>query len=192
MSDESETGPATAPYGDLSPARRRRLLLRSLLRSALTVALLVALYALVPLEGPVDLARVVVPAVGLVVFLVVVVAQVRAVVRSDHPWLRALEGLACAVPLFLLLFAVTYYLFAREVAGSFNEPLDRVDALYFAVTVFATVGFGDIVPTTGAARVLTTVQMVADLVVIGVIVKALLGAVQVGRRRQRGADRSGG
>jgi hypothetical protein len=32
----------------------------------------------------------------------------------------------------------------RASAASFTEPLTRTDALYFSVTVFSTVGFGDI------------------------------------------------
>ena len=32
--------------------------------------------------------------------------------------------------------------------GSFTQPLDHTTALYFTVTVFATVGFGDIVAAT--------------------------------------------
>ena len=50
------------------------------------------------------------------------------------------------VPLFLLLFASTYFLMERASAASFTQPLTRTDALYFTVTVFSTVGFGDISP----------------------------------------------
>ena len=43
------------------------------------------------------------------------------------------------------------------------QPLTRADALYFAVTVFSTVGFGDITPESEAARVVLIVQMLGDL-----------------------------
>ncbi|MFD3678236.1 potassium channel family protein [Streptomyces sp. NPDC058613] len=66
------------------------------------------------------------------------------------------------------MFAATYFLYAQEHGGrSFSESLNRNDALYFTVTVFATVGFGDIVPVSQTARVLTTCQMVADLTLVG-------------------------
>ncbi len=89
--------------------------------------------------------------------------------------------------MFLVLFSSTYFLLAQAVPGSFTESMNRTDALYFTVTVFATVGFGDIAPVTGTGRVLTTVQMIADLIVVGVIAKALFGAVRIGMRR-RGSD----
>ena len=53
------------------------------------------------------------------------------------------------------------------------------------VTVFATVGFGDIVATSQIAWMLVTAEVVADLVLIGLIAKVLLGAVQ---RRRRDLD----
>ncbi|MCX4906348.1 potassium channel family protein [Streptomyces sp. NBC_00878] len=43
----------------------------------------------------------------------------------------------------------------------------------------ATVGFGDITPVTGTARVLTMVQMLADVILVGMIARILLGAVRI-------------
>ena len=68
--------------------------------------------------------------------------------------------------------------------GAFTEPLSRVDTLYFVVTVFATVGFGDISPVSEVARVLVTVQMVGDLILIGLVLRVFLTAVDRGRRRR--------
>ena len=56
-------------------------------------------------------------------------------------------------------------------ARNFSEVLDHSASLYFTVTVFATVGFGDIVPLTAPARLLTAVQMLLDLVVLGAVVR---------------------
>jgi hypothetical protein len=39
------------------------------------------------------------------------------------------------------------------------EPLSRTDALYYTITVFSTVGFGDITPRADLARIVTMVQM---------------------------------
>ena len=69
-------------------------------------------------------------------------------------------------------------------AGNFTEPLTRTDALYFAVTVFSTVGFGDITAKTEAARLVVTGQMIADLIVIGLGLKVIVGAVKRGRQQQ--------
>ena len=54
--------------------------------------------------------------------------------------MRALEALAITIPLFVLLFASTYVVMAALSARSFSQPMNHTNALYFTVTVFATVG----------------------------------------------------
>ena len=61
--------------------------------------------------------------------------------------------------------------------------MTRTNALYFTVTVFTTVGFGDITAQTDAAWLLVTGQMVLDLIVLGVGARIVVGAI--GRRRQQ-------
>ena len=95
---------------------------------------------------------------------------------SRFPGLRGVEALATSIPLFLLLFASTYVVMDTISASNFSEPLTRTDALYFTVTVFSTVGFGDITAKTEAARLVVTGQMIADLVIIEVAVKGRVRA----------------
>ena len=45
-----------------------------------------------------------------------------------------------------MVFASTYFVMERVSAANFTQPLTRTGALYFTVTVFSTVGFGDITP----------------------------------------------
>ncbi|MET0414807.1 MAG: potassium channel family protein [Actinoplanes sp.] len=74
---------------------------------------------------------------------------------------------------------------AQDDPGSFStHTLTRTDALYFTVTVFATVGFGDISATSQIARRLVTAQMILDLLVLGLGIRVFVGAVQRGRQRQ--------
>ena len=124
----------------------------------------------------------------LLVALVVVVAlltwQVQTIRTATYPRLRAIETTAFTLPLFLLLFAAAYFATSSTSPASFSEGLDRTDALYFAVTVFATVGFGDIHAVSQGARVLVTIQMIGDLLLIGVVAHVILGAVRSGLRRQ--------
>jgi len=167
----------------LPPQAVRRLVVRSLL---ISVALVVLYYRL-PMTGALDASGTALLVVGLVVLVVLIVWQVRAILRSPYPGLRAIEALAGVIPLFLLLFAAAYVLLANAQPQAFTEPLTKTSALYFTVTVFATVGFGDIVPKSDAARVVTTVQMLGDLVVLGLVVRVILGAARVGRH-QRSAD----
>ena len=112
------------------------------------------------------------------------VYQVRAIINASYPAIRAIEALAATAPLFLVLFAAIYFLMAQADLSNFNvQSLTRTDALYFTVTVFTTVGFGDIVATTQVARLVVTVQMILDLVVLGLGVRVFLGAVQRGRQQ---------
>ncbi|WP_063831942.1 potassium channel family protein [Streptomyces bikiniensis] len=173
------------------PPRVRPLL--PLLRSAVVVATSTTAYFLLPLDSTLDQHTVVVLVLGMLGIGALLALQAVGIVRSPYPRLRAVETLSTAVPLFLLLFSCTYFLYAREEGGrSFSEPLSRNDALYFTVTVFATVGFGDIVPVSQTARALTTCQMVADLVLVGVIAKAVVGAVRIGLERRRSSSSAGG
>jgi len=175
----------TAEYDpDLPAARRRRLIFWAALRSVLVAAVLVVLYYVLPLDRPWDSDTAVRLLIGLLVFAGIVVWGIRFIAGSRYPGVRAAEALALILPFFLLLFASTYFVMERNSAASFTQPLTRTDALYFTVTVFSTVGFGDITARSEAARVVLIVQMLADLLFLGAILRVLLGAVQRGRQRR--------
>jgi voltage-gated potassium channel len=89
------------------------------------------------------------------------------------------------------MFAAIYVVISDGQAEAFTEPLSRTDALYLTVTVFATVGFGDIAPRSDLARVVTMVQMLGDLLVVGVVLRLMLDAVRTGRQRRDAAARAG-
>jgi len=94
--------------------------------------------------------------------------------------------------LYLLLFASTYFVMERASAANFTEALTRTDALYFSVTVFTTVGFGDIAAKSETARIALIVQMLADLALLGAGARVLLGAVRRGQQRRTDSDGDGG
>lgn len=168
---------------------RRRLAVRLLLRCLLTTAALLAAYYLLPMDRPFAGGTAVALVLGLVVVALLIAREVRAIMRDRYPRLRAVEALATAVPLFLLLFASSYYLLEGGAPGSFTEPMTRTDALYFTVTTFSTVGYGDIAASSQTARVLVMVQIAGDVLLIGVAARLILGAVQAGLRRQEHAAR---
>ena len=66
----------------------------------------------------------------------------------------------------------------------FQRVLTRTDAFYFTVTVFATVGFGDITATSEPARALVTGQMVAGIVIVGIGARIIVDAIKYGRQQQ--------
>ena len=168
-----------------TPPQRRRRIARGLLHAVVATTMLVVLYFTMPLDRLDGVPVAVSLAVALLVLLGVSIWQVHAILRNAHPGVRASEALATPAPLFLLLFAVSYFLLAQDDAASFStHTLTRTDALYFTVTVFATVGFGDISATSQIARRLVTAQMILDLLVLGLGIRVFVGAVQRGRQRQ--------
>ncbi|MGY1775509.1 potassium channel family protein [Geodermatophilus sp. SYSU D00804] len=177
-------GPPVLPPG-------RGALLRGVARTLLTTAGLLVVYALLPLDRPFTVGTVLALGAGVLAVGVLVVVQVRAILRSRHPGLRAAEGIALSLPLFLLLFATAFVQLSGSDPQAFSEPLDRVDGVYFVVTVFATVGFGDISAVSPVARVLTTLLMVGDLVLIGLVLKLFLGAVDHRRAARAGSPAPG-
>jgi voltage-gated potassium channel len=179
-------------YRDLPPAKRRRLIAGAVLRVVLIAAVLVVLYYVLPLDRPWDSDTAVRLVIGLLVFAGVMVWGIRIIAGSRYPGVRAAEALALVLPFFLLLFASTYFVLERNSAANFTQPLTRTDALYFTVTVFTTVGFGDITARSETARVVVIVQMLAGLAFLGAGVRVLLGAVQHGReRRSQTGDAAG-
>jgi voltage-gated potassium channel len=170
-----------------TPRQRRLLLLGTVVQAVLTTAVLVTLYYVLPMNRGFDAHTVLLLAVYLAVFVVVLTWRVRGLFRSRYPGLRAVETLALVVPLYLLLFATTYFLAERADGGYFSEPLTRSSALYFSVTVFSTVGFGDIVPKTDPARLVVTAQMLLDVILLGLGVRVFVGAVNLARERHGAA-----
>jgi hypothetical protein len=167
---------------DVGRRARRRFIVLALARTALTVGAVLVLYYVLPLDRDFRPRTLVVLLLGLLAFVALVMWQVRGIVRSSAPALRAVESVALTVPLFLVVFAAVYVVLANSDPGAFSEPLTRTDALYFVVTVFATVGFGDISPVSEVARAVTTVQMVCDLLLIGLVLRVFLSAVNFSRR----------
>ena len=187
MTDSSGPGPDTP--GEVSPPVRN--IVRAGLQALGTTAALVAIYYLLPLDHGSTWVAATIVVIGLAVFITLVTFQVGWISRSRFPRLRAVEALAISLPLFLLLFSSTYVAIAAVSADNFGQKLTHTDALYFTVTVFTTVGFGDITPKSEAARLLVTGQMAADLVILGIGARVILGAVTRGRQRQPGAGQPG-
>lgn len=154
------------------------------------------LYAFVPVPGHSGAAALLGMVGGLLLFVVLVGWQLRTIVRAEHPVLRAVEAIAFALPLLIVVFAFTYLTISRGDPQSFSEPLSRVDAMYFTVSTVSTVGLGDIAPTSPGARIVVTFQMLFDLALLAGLVRLVMLATRTGLRRQgvewRGPDAAGG
>ena len=120
-----------------------------------------------------------------VVFLVYLRWQVHSIHRSATPQARWIESLIVLGFLFVSVFARSYRILWVVDPTAFSESLTTLKSYYFTVTVFSTVGFGDIVPKTDLARIFTMVQMVGNLALIGLVVKVLSSASSRARARAR-------
>jgi hypothetical protein len=160
---------------------RRRAALYAAARTAVTTIVLVALYFVLPFHHLDKLGPLLGLCGGLVLVVVLIVRQATRIVAAPYPGLRGAEALTMIAVVFILVFATTYVLMSSAAPDSFTILLTRVDSLYFTVTVLGTVGFGDIAATSQAARVMVTVQILADLALIGAGVRVVLAAIQRGR-----------
>jgi voltage-gated potassium channel len=163
----------------------------TLLRASVTTVALVVIYYLLPLDRFSAGFGVGTLLVGLLGLILLVTFQVRAIIKAQYPVLRAVGALATSAPLFLLQFAASYFVMGSISAANFSEPMSRTDALYFTVTVFATVGFGDITATSQGARVLVTIQMLLGILVVAIGARIFVDAVKQGQARQPASGNDG-
>ena len=104
--------------------------------------------------------------------------QLSSVYKARFPTLRAAEALVLVAGMFLALFSMIYVMISLSDPSSFTEELSPFNSYYFSLTVLATVGFGDITPTTTLARSVTMIQMALDLVFIAVLIRVIGGAAR--------------
>ncbi len=168
---------------DVPVRQRRRLVTIAIVRTLVTIAIVVIIYFLLPMDHGTDAAAMAELVLGVLVIVAIIAFQVRQIIRSQHPTLRAVEALAFTIPLYILLFATAYFLMAHAQATSFGEHLSRTDAMYFSTTVFTTVGFGDITAKTEAARLVVTSQMFLDLVILALVARLIVSAIKLSQQR---------
>jgi voltage-gated potassium channel len=138
----------------------------------MAVALILA-YSLLPLSGRLRWVGVAAGTLLAVSAVPIVVRRARRVLHSDRPVPEAVAALVVTATLALVASAGTYYAMSQGDPGSFRGLDTKIDGMYFAVTVMSTVGFGDIVATGQAARLVTTVHIVSTLALVGAAVRVI-------------------
>jgi hypothetical protein len=163
---------------DLAPVLRHRAMLRSAATIVAAWTLIIGAFYTLPfdhLTGERSLVR-----LSVVVALIVAVFlwQFRRISTAELPELRAVEALGIVIAVFLIGFSIVYLSMANGRPTTFTQSLDHTRALYFTITIFSTVGFGDITPKTDAARLVVAAQMLLDLAIIGVVVRMIFTAAR--------------
>jgi voltage-gated potassium channel len=145
---------------------------RSILRTAFAVVLFFAVFVVLPLRGERWWLGVAMGILLLAAMGPLAVRRTYRVLSSDRPLVEAFSALVELLGLMIFGFAAAYYAMnssGTEVAGLHT----RVDSVYFTVTTLSTVGFGDLTASTQAARVVVTIQIVFDLLFLGIAFRVL-------------------
>jgi voltage-gated potassium channel len=161
---------------------------KTFVRAVGSAVLLVVLYYVFPIEHRAHQSVALRLSAALIIFGIVLAVEVRQIANHDHPMLRAGVAMSTIIPFFLVLFAWIYLTMSTSSPAAFGAQLNRTSALYFTITVFSTVGFGDITPKTDPARIVAMVQMLSDLAVLAVVVRLILGAATRGMARLKQSD----
>jgi voltage-gated potassium channel len=168
--------------------RRMERVIRDLIEVGGPALLALTAYFLIPLDRPhaefIAGAFVLAATAALVPLAV---RRGRRVLTSDQPVLMAAQALAIALTLSIVSFASMYYVLGTGHEGQINGIRTKIDALYFTVTILATVGFGDVTATGQAARALVAFHMIVNLVFVGVAIRVLSSALE--KRRDIGSTR---
>jgi hypothetical protein len=165
---------------DLDPQERRRQTAKTGLAILLGWTVILGIYYLVPFTDRVGATAILRLGSGIALFGAVLAWEIRQVAAHDLPELRAVRALGITIPVFLIAFAGVYLSLSHVSVSHFSEPLNHTGALYLTVTIFSTVGFGDITPRGDLARVLVGIQMLLDLVIIATIVRLLFSVARAG------------
>lgn len=163
---------ATEPLGPI---------LRMFGHTTVVLVLLTAAYYALPLRlspgDPASLVRLGISTVALALLLLVLRRQVERSRRAQSPRFLRIQWLLTTLYLLILAFAAAYAYIAFYNPEQFVGITDRTDALYFSVTLVATVGFGDVHASGTPAQLLVTVQMLFNLIYLGTALRLLTGGL---------------
>ncbi len=158
------------------------------LRPLLVISAALGAYALLPVQpASATIGAVSTLVLGIALFLWMVGRQARRIRHSQRPFSAAIEAVALLITMFVLCFALTYVALSASDPGAFSQPVDKVAGVYFTMTVLTTVGFGDVVAVTSLARIAVVVQMAANLLLLGTVVRVMLDIARGTRYPAAGA-----
>jgi len=184
MSEASTgTSPAASPL-QLTGIPHSHIPTRKIVLTALTALVPLALYFVIPLDDRIGK----VLAVGLVIasaaaLLPLSIHQARLVLKSASPLFDAARCIVSGLVFLVTAYSVSYYVLGTGYDNQIKGIDTKLDALYFTVTVLATVGFGDITATGQVGRGLVTAQMLINLAVLAVALRVVSWAL-----KERGTD----
>ena len=180
MSDvKPNMAPVPKTAAELSRSEKIVLIVAAVARTLLGSGLIWLGLSLLPAEpGESSLSAALLIIGAVVIFIVFFSFQLKRIKRARYPQVRSIEALVMVSTAFLAVFAAIYTQLSLSDPESFSEPLNHFTAYYYAMTVLATVGFGDITPVSSTARILSMIQMALDLAYLGIAVKVVSGTAK--------------
>jgi len=168
-----------ASFTELPKSERIKILVGSIIRTILGFLAVIWALSLVPENPDASLWRpIAIVVVAFAVYATFFRRQIRKIENSRYPTVSSIEALILIATMFLAFFASIYIMMSASDPNSFTEPLTHFTAFYFALTVLATVGFGDITPVADGARLACMIQMAIDIVFIAAMIRVVSSAAQ--------------
>jgi voltage-gated potassium channel len=118
---------------------------------------------------------------GAAVLAVLILLAIRRLLRAGEG--ARIRGLVLLLVLTLLFFSWCDKSVA-ELPGQFADLHTKIDALYFTVSTLTTVGFGDVHAAGQLSRAAVTVQMVFNLIFIGLAAGIVTGFLRTRATRR--------
>lgn len=116
---------------------------------------------------------------GLFGLLMVVVISYSVVARQVLKTDRILAGI-CGYLLMGLFWSNLYFLIEILASDSFLDPsggtMARTDFLYFSLSTLTTLGYGDVVPLSSPARILSVLESVCGVLYLAIFISALVAS----------------
>ena len=177
MSDAS-TG--QVPVADLqSFLRPKRSTVRKAGLTTLTVVVPVVVYFALPLDREsgelIALLLVITAAASLIPLSI---RQAQMVLTSADPLFDAMRCIVSALVFLVISFSSAYFVLAADYTEQIKGLETKLDAIYFTITILATVGFGDISATGQTARAVVSAQMVVNFAVLAVALRVITWALK--------------
>jgi hypothetical protein len=162
------------------------------LRAAMVVVILAGLAAIAGVaSGSLD-ERGLIPVIGLAFCVIAGAAIVWRLALQPVVSVHTALGATCLYLLAGLFFAYSY-LIIDDLAGPVFVQLDvaqPADTVYFSFVTLATLGYGDITPLNGFARMLATFETIGGQLYLVMIIAVIVGNLGRERQPRRGGDQN--
>jgi hypothetical protein len=175
----SEASTGTSPAAGDPLVRPSRSTGRKALLTVLTVVVPIVVYFVLPLDrefGALIASLLVITAAASLIPLSI--RQAQMVLYSADPLFDAMRCIISALVFLVISFSSAYFVLADNYDNQIKGLDTKLDAIYFTITILATVGFGDISATGQTARGIVSGQMVVNFAVLAVSLRVIAWALK--------------